>query len=143
MGQNGYLGRWQKEKYCSNFISKNMHTMPTVLSRSWTRVTFSISYDDNHYSTNASAVKLKESQKENTNFRFMLFPKDFTPKIKLLNIVTWYATGRGKGRSIPLPFCVWINRLTVKGRYERKSTPRTPWPAVWWTKKRIQVTRVS
>ena len=23
---------------------------------------------------------------------------------------TWYATKRGKGRSIPLPFCVWISR---------------------------------
>ena len=26
-------------------------------------------------------------------------------------IVTWYATERGKGRSITLPFCVWINRF--------------------------------
>ena len=25
------------------------------------------------------------------------------------NTVMWYAIERGKGRSIPLPFCVWIN----------------------------------
>ena len=60
--------------------------------------------------------------------------------------VTWYATERGKGRSIPLPFSVWINRpqdWPLKGIYERKSIPRTPWPAACWTKNGIQVTRVS
>ena len=28
----------------------------------------------------------------------------------LKNIVMWYATERGKGKLILLPFCVWINR---------------------------------
>ena len=40
------------------------------------------------------------------SFRYMLV----NSFCAFLYIVTWYATERGKGRSIPLPFCVWINR---------------------------------
>ena len=49
-------------------------------------------------------------------------------------------------REVDSPTLLCLNqlalRLTVKRRYEWKSTPRTLWPAVCWTKKGIQVTRV-
>ena len=44
---------------------------------------------------------------------------------KFAKIVMWYATERGKGRSILLPFCEQAPKLAVKRIYERKSIPRT------------------
>ena len=49
---------------------------------------------------------------------------------------------RERGVNSPTLLC-WINRLTVKRTYERKSILRTLWSVAGWTKNVIQVTRVS
>ena len=44
---------------------------------------------------------------------------------------------RGKGRSIPLPYDVWINRP------QGLTATRTPWPIIGWTEKGIQIALVA
>ena len=52
---------------------------------------------------------------------------------------------RGKMRSIPLPYSVWINRpqgLTARAVRMKAKATCTPWPITGWTKKGMQVTLV-
>ena len=66
-------------------------------------------------------------------FNHLLYLKPF----KCVQTVMWYATKRGKWRLIPLPLCVWINKLQdclLKGKYEWKSVTRIPWSTACWTK---------
>ena len=54
---------------------------------------------------------------------------------------------RERGREVNFPTLQCLNqqarRLAVKMIYEWRLAPRTLWPAICWTKKGIQVTRVS
>ena len=70
-----------------------------------------------------------------------------TSLMSVLAITLWRGMlPRGKRRSIPLPYGVWINRpqgLTTRAVKMKAKATCTPWPIIGWTRKGMQVTLVA
>ena len=68
--------------------------MRSVLSRIWTRVAVSISYDDNHYTTGNSSIHPKREQNETENLAMVLIDfktaYDMVPQSLILHCLKMY-----------------------------------------------------